>query len=34
VNDTGIDDAMQALQQPQEWFVAPAEFAAWGRRPA
>ncbi|MBI4292962.1 MAG: class I SAM-dependent methyltransferase [Betaproteobacteria bacterium] len=34
VDNDGIDEAMRALRQPQEWFVAPAEFAAWGRRPA
>lgn len=34
VDNNGIDDAMHALRQRQEWFVAPAEFAAWGRCPA
>lgn len=31
VDNDGIDDAMNLLRQRQEWFVAPAEFAAWGR---
>ena len=33
VDNKGIDDAMHLLRQRQEWFVAPAEFAAWGRHP-
>lgn len=33
VDNDGIDDAMHLLRQRQEWFVAPAEFAAWGRYP-
>lgn len=33
VDSDGIDAAMHALRQRQEWFVAPAEFAAWGKSP-
>lgn len=33
VDNNGIDDAMHLLRQRQEWFVAPAVFAAWGRYP-
>ena len=33
VDNKAINDAMDALRQRQQWFVAPAEFAAWGRCP-
>jgi len=34
VDNSGIEAAMDLLRQPHEWFVAPAEFAVWGRYPA